>query len=217
MHGLDGNRDDAWLAPNNVSWIRDLLPEQFPSSRIFTYGYNAYTSRDNRIYRQYMFTLAETFISDIVEYRYSTATEGIPIILIAHSLGGILVENVCHSLVWPSAVHVLTVIKALIHSSISREERTSNLKLYTHGVLFFGTPHSGTSDAKYLRIYLKLMSPFKATYEGVLRHLTSDSEFLQEQIHSYVNLALDFQTRFFYETQPLALGPRISGLVSYFR
>lgn len=45
VHGLDGDRERTWTykgeTHHNCLWLRDLLPEDLPGSRIFTYGYNS--------------------------------------------------------------------------------------------------------------------------------------------------------------------------------
>ena len=39
IHGLNGHRKRTWTHENGTFWPRDLLPEVFPSARIYTYGY----------------------------------------------------------------------------------------------------------------------------------------------------------------------------------
>jgi hypothetical protein len=48
VHGLNGHRINTWTATNGVCWLRDknMLPAQFPTARILTYGYAAYTHTD---------------------------------------------------------------------------------------------------------------------------------------------------------------------------
>lgn len=44
VHGLDGDRERTWTykgETHHCLWLRDLLPEDLPGSRIFTYGYNS--------------------------------------------------------------------------------------------------------------------------------------------------------------------------------
>ena len=39
IHGLNGDAFTTWTHANGTFWLRDLLPECLPGSRVFTYGY----------------------------------------------------------------------------------------------------------------------------------------------------------------------------------
>jgi len=39
IHGLNGDPCLTWTHENGCCWIRDLLPEDLPNARVFTYGY----------------------------------------------------------------------------------------------------------------------------------------------------------------------------------
>lgn len=45
VHGMNGDAYETWTTQNSngdeVNWLRDFLPEQFPGARIFSYGYPA--------------------------------------------------------------------------------------------------------------------------------------------------------------------------------
>ena len=42
IHGLGGHPRDTWMDKElNIAWLEDLLPEDLPNARVFTYGYNA--------------------------------------------------------------------------------------------------------------------------------------------------------------------------------
>jgi hypothetical protein len=88
-----------------------------------------------------------------------------------------------------------------------------SLKQLTHGVLFFGTPHRGASGMQWGLLRLKILSAIQPTNDRLIRHLTSDSEYLQEQLYSFSNIASHFQTAFFYETIPRQIAPGLRILV----
>jgi hypothetical protein len=39
IHGLNGDAFSTWEHEKGTLWLRDLLPEELPGSRIYTYGY----------------------------------------------------------------------------------------------------------------------------------------------------------------------------------
>jgi hypothetical protein len=42
IHGLNGHFERTWTSKsNNVLWLRDLLPQQLPGSRIFSFEYDS--------------------------------------------------------------------------------------------------------------------------------------------------------------------------------
>jgi protein SERAC1 len=95
VHGLTGNRENTWAHPNGVLWPRDLLPEDLPSARIMTFGYDAdvvgliKTAGSNTL-RDHGKSLA----TDVAMLRARSGSENRPLIFVAHSLGGLVVEQV---------------------------------------------------------------------------------------------------------------------------
>jgi hypothetical protein len=120
-----------------------------------------------------------------------------PIYFIAHSLGGLVVEQ------------------ALLESTGS-DASLNNIHIWTAGILFFGVPHQGSHLAKWGSALRKLIpQSIRSTNKKVIDALKSDSEVCQ-------NLDGDFQKEAkhgkfknirlfsFYETQKL---PGFSNLV----
>ena len=64
IHGLNGHQDKTWTAVNDVQWLRDLLPNDIPTARIFCWGYNANTHGD-RVSCQYLYDHARALVSDL--------------------------------------------------------------------------------------------------------------------------------------------------------
>ncbi|KAF8510190.1 hypothetical protein BU17DRAFT_55595, partial [Hysterangium stoloniferum] len=93
IHGLDGHREGSFTAPNNVLWLRDLLPKTLSTSRILTYGYDARTRGVNRT-NQALHDLAIDFFAKLSIFREDSKTNR-PLIFIAHSFGGIILKEVC--------------------------------------------------------------------------------------------------------------------------
>ena len=41
VHGLGGHAYTTWTHDNGTLWLRDSLPKDLPSARVFTYGYDS--------------------------------------------------------------------------------------------------------------------------------------------------------------------------------
>lgn len=154
---------------NKVFWPKDLLPIQYPNARVLVYGYDSNVSKfmsgptnENSIHshgKDLLFSLAASRKLDS------------RLILIAHSLGGIVVKEM------------------LANSASSTEDRLRNIVSSTEGVIFLGTPHRGSHDfAKVGDVARRIISAFgMKTHEGMLKTLglkTKDLERAQESFSS---------------------------------
>ena len=96
LHGLTGNRETTWTDPNSGTfWPEHLLKADVPRSRILTFGYDADVTHfwamasNNRIGNHAM-----NLVNALAQLRDRTETEDRPIIFVAHSLGGLVFEDV---------------------------------------------------------------------------------------------------------------------------
>lgn len=114
-----------------------------------------------------------------------------PIIFLCHSLGGIVVK------------------RALAYSASRSASKIAHLNaIYTctFAVMFFGTPHSGSSKARLLGSLQKLASLAlpKATAQfesNLLNALEEDSETLQNITDQFAPLMCKFRIFFFWEQE----------------
>ncbi|KAJ7290249.1 Alpha/Beta hydrolase protein [Mycena rebaudengoi] len=126
LHGLNGHAFDTWQYHSNddcFMWLRDSLPEHFPGVRVLTYGYNANVISDVSTGR--IRTFAETFLEKLKQERDSEGHRHKPLVLMAHSLGGLVLKQ------------------ALIVGSNRADMRYKDVLESIHAVMFFGTPHQG--------------------------------------------------------------------------
>lgn len=95
VHGLTGNRQNTWTHKDGVFWPGDLLPQDLPTARIMTFGYDAdvvsivKTAGSNTL-RDHGKSLA----NDLAFRRARSNSAMRPLIFVAHSLGGLVVEQV---------------------------------------------------------------------------------------------------------------------------
>ena len=130
-----------------------------------------------------------------------------PIIFIAHCLGGIILKHVSRYIITDGLD--INISQALIQANISHRGHLVEYKwiaLSTYGILFLGTPHQGTSAiANPANQLLKIASLSSLTNDVLLKHLTTNSEWLQQQLSFYNSIGADICTKFFYETLPTIL------------
>jgi hypothetical protein len=108
-------------------WPRDLVPVTVPNARVLTYGYDTHIRHwaGPAINKSTVYDIAWDFLVSLEAARRHEASR--PLLLIAHSLGGI-------------------IVKEALRRSRGCEEYQSHLySIYesTSGIIFFGTPHGG--------------------------------------------------------------------------
>ncbi|KAI9747577.1 MAG: hypothetical protein M4579_007436, partial [Chaenotheca gracillima] len=207
VHGLGGGAFKTWTDKKGNIWLRDLLIEDLPGARVFTFGYNSafFFSRETGTLREYARALLEAIRSE----RTSAEERARPLVFVCHGMGGIVVK------------------KALI---IARNESS----LYPHfnasvsGVLFLGTPHQGLPSATYASILSQIANVFMigsqmSRFTGPLR--TELLQSLQRNENELLYIAQDFRVHtgplmiasFIEQKNMLGLNERIvdekSGLV----
>ena len=188
MHGLNGAPQKTWTAKNGTYWPTDLLPISLRDARanILVYGYNAdvYSKKhgsnpsDNFIYQH-----AQTLVTSLTHYRKDEQTSQNPIIWVCHSLGGILVK------------------RALLYSNdlkSSQHEDYRSIYVSTYGIVFLGTPHTGSDMAAWATV-LQAMSDavmpktFFQSESVLLKTLKKDNETLQNINNHFLDIYQRFK------------------------
>ncbi|KAK7971551.1 hypothetical protein PG989_016567 [Apiospora arundinis] len=171
VHGLKGDRDRTWTAPgSDTSWIETLLPLELPDCHILSYGYDSNpVSMRGVVSSNTIGNHAKNFLSLLSSHRAQSRSIDRPIILVAHSMGGLMCED------------------ALLESQNSPETHLRVILECTSGILFLGTPHSGSGLATSAERLAKLIGLIKNINPKILAVLRSDSEVLsriQDAFHT---------------------------------
>ncbi|KAH6641323.1 hypothetical protein F5144DRAFT_454816, partial [Chaetomium tenue] len=94
VHGLNGHYIHTW-EESSVCWPRDLLPSRIKNVRVLSFSYDAdiYNSASVGRIRDHGLNL----LTHLIAKRPQTGREKFtrPIVFVAHSLGGLLVKEVC--------------------------------------------------------------------------------------------------------------------------
>ncbi|KFY60010.1 hypothetical protein V497_03938 [Pseudogymnoascus sp. VKM F-4516 (FW-969)] len=105
-----------------VMWPRDLLVPSFKNARVATYAYKS----GNGV-RTTLRQCAEQFLNVLLQHRQKPDERQRPIVLIGHSLGGLVIQQ------------------ALVIAALDSEFR--ELRLSVSGIIFLGAPFQGSSAA----------------------------------------------------------------------
>jgi hypothetical protein len=188
IHGINGHRMKTWTTMSQsgqpVTWIKDFLPHHIPHARVMTFGYDSSVKSSKSVAD--VGTFANELLEGLLSRRQSSIEQMRPIIFVCHSLGGIVAKK--------------AIIKA--HEG----ERFENLSSSVRGIMFFGTPHRGSSVATWSTLLANTMSAARlgtATNKVLSRDLQTQSEVLQQISKSFVQRAKSLQLISFYETDKM--------------
>lgn len=223
MHGLNGDPQKTWTAKNGAFWPADLLPASLRDARanILVYGYNAdvYSKKHgSHPSDNFMYLHAQTLVTSLTHFRKDEETSRNPIIWVCHSLGGILVK------------------RALLYSNdlkASQHEDYRSIYISTYGIIFLGTPHSGSNMAAWGTI-LQGMSDavipksFFQSESVLLKTLKRDNETLQNINNHFLDVYQRFKILMAHENHKTDLkgtsmlivdassaGPQLPGVTYY--
>ncbi|TAQ87678.1 hypothetical protein B7494_g3974 [Chlorociboria aeruginascens] len=164
-------------------WLADKLPQDWPQARIMIYGYQSPIMGSNS--RQTLMDIAKTFSNNLIKMRSSlnVSSRRVPLVFLAHSLGGLVVKQALINLSKQSKI----------------EPGTQEPFQSTCAMLFFGVPCKGL-DGEILG--LAAMAKGQST-EGFLSDLRRNSPMVDTLAQNFLSV---FQNRnsvqiySFYET-----------------
>ncbi|KAI1382090.1 hypothetical protein F4677DRAFT_14854 [Hypoxylon crocopeplum] len=196
VHGLNGDATKTWTGKKRqVSWLShpEFLPRYVKNARVLVWGYNSSFSSltgaepsKARIHHHAQTLVAQLYADRKIEDRVEK-----PIIFICHSLGGLVVK------------------RALAYSKSRSSDKIAHLQTIftcTHAIMFFGTPHHGSSKANLLLTLQKLASltmPRRVgrMERGLVAALEEESETLENITDFFVPLMKHFSIAFFWEQE----------------
>jgi hypothetical protein len=104
VHGLGGDAHRTWTHENSKLWLQDFLPLEIPEARILTYGYKSVVAFSK--FTAEVDDFARDLLFRVRSVRNTPEERDRPIFFICHSLGGLVLKQVC--LQWILCRHTLT-------------------------------------------------------------------------------------------------------------
>jgi hypothetical protein len=141
-----------------------------------------------------------------------------PIIFIAHSLGGLVLNQVSRIARQDYACDAKTWFKALVLASLGNEDHLLHHKyvdLSTAGICYLGTPHQGTNGADLLETMLKVQSIFFRTSTRIVKDLKPTSDYIHQLQTQYSAISANYPIVYCYETLETPHSSGISSMVSH--
>lgn len=202
VHGLTGDRERTWTAKNQqVSWPQLLLPHRLKHARILTWGYDAYLMHKGVSSSNRLIDHATNLINDLTADRAEHNASSRSLIFVAHSLGGLVCK------------------KAITTSRDSPAPHLKGIFIYVKGIVFMGTPHTGSWMADWAKIPVGCLGIMKSTNRSLLSILQTEDQLLESLQISFLSMIRDLRdnhqrrvevTCFFEELPLLVVGKVVS-------
>lgn len=205
IHGLNGDAYTTWQHENGVLWLRDLLPQSLPSARVFTYGYPS-----ELVFTKSVATLRDYSRNLLTSLNNLCEEKGRPVILVCHSLGGIVCKQVS---IMSNLELSLIDLEALV-LAYENEPLYGNMLSALSAVVFYGTPHRGSSIADVGNVVGRAINLFlrasqTAGIAGMVWHdllatLEMNSPSLRDLSESFRNCVGHLDIVTFHETETMS-------------
>lgn len=163
IHGLRGHRENTW-SKYGCLWPKELLSKDIPHSRILSFGYDSAVvhSDTSEVTQGSLAHDATSLCSLLDDERNQTNTNDRPIIVVGHSLGGLVLAQVIYE-----------------GERDSESDSINRIAQKIKGAIFLGTPFGGSKLAGWAEVMRRLLDLSKKTDQNTLKNLVLDSEKLQ--------------------------------------
>ncbi|EFQ96753.1 hypothetical protein MGYG_09202 [Nannizzia gypsea CBS 118893] len=184
--------DDALVDICFVHGLAAFLPSRLERARILTYGYDAHVVRLSVASTNRLIDHATNLLHDLADDRASSKASSRPVIFVAHSIGGIVCK------------------RSLLLSRHNRDPHIRTIFDSTKGIIFMGTPHTGTWMADWAKIPADALGIVKSTNKSLLEILQTDSQLLENIQADFLFMVGDlpddrqFRVACFFEELPLS-------------
>ncbi|KAH6850450.1 Alpha/Beta hydrolase protein [Chaetomium sp. MPI-CAGE-AT-0009] len=184
VHGLNGDHIESWThQQSGICWPRDLLPKQLPGIRVSSFSYSADVYGNTSVAG--IRDNAQNLLSCLRDLKEEEGNDR-PLVFVAHSLGGIIVKQALR---------------------MANNDRVYNfLATSTRGLIFFGTPHAGSDQKRWLPMAKKFAPLVPGSRfigwrrpSPLVESLTRNSRELQTICDDFRHLASDYDIMSFYE------------------
>ncbi|KAK3298742.1 peptidase S8/S53 domain-containing protein [Chaetomium fimeti] len=185
IHGLNGDYLKSWThRVSGAMWLKEFLPSSFPNARVMSFGWDSRITGNSSTAT--LKEWADQLAVQLSLRRQSAESRGIPIIIIAHNVGGLMAKRMLlNASLTPRRIDIFNSVAAIV---------------------FLGTPHRGFGS----------LSTFFAISTIGSRNNTLLSELKESQSHRDLDeqfyMLLDgthLDVYSFYEMQKTGLVPQL--------
>ena len=178
VHGLAGNRERTWTHSSaSEPWPKTLLPAHLPGSRILAFGYDAYIVQKGVATTNQLVDYSRDFLNSLTSLREISESSTRPLILVGHSLGGVICKD------------------AILQSRNNPEPHLRNVFHFTRAIAFLGTPHEGSDLSAWANIPAHGLGVLKSTNANLLSILQTSSEVLYRIQNDFLSMIRDLQSQ----------------------
>ncbi|KAG8157439.1 hypothetical protein KVR01_012823 [Diaporthe batatas] len=186
VHGLHGGSRKTWsLHPEDPAtfWPEQWLPAElgFKNVRIHSFGYDSDWSKTSHSTLRIR-DFAQALVASIYNSSILKRTKDVPLVLVAHSMGGLVVKQ----------AYILARNDPVYHDVASR----------IHSLYFLATPHRGSNSAAYLKAFLSVSLPTGP--KAYAKELLPDSQTVADINEDFRHVCGDVQLWSFFEGSPTA-------------
>lgn len=171
VHGLSGDQSETWRCGTSDELWPSWLNERFPRLAVYSFGYAASVFAKNE---QDLFERATSALDLFASKGFGAC----PLILVGHSLGGLLIKSI------------------LRKSREASDQGLAAISDATRLVAFIATPHTGASLASIGKVVLPHLTSDKI---DVLANKTGALDDLKQAYRDLVDNRSDLQTVVYYE------------------
>lgn len=176
VHGLTGNLYSTWTADGqSEAWPKTLLAPELKSARILTFGYDAYVLGETVASKNRLIDHATDLITDLTNKRARKKASTRALIFVAHSLGGLVCKRV------------------LLQSRNNPNAHLKGIFECTKGIIFMGTPHTGSWMASWAKISAECIGMVKSTNTSLLKILETDDQLLEAIQIEFLSMIRDLR------------------------
>ncbi|KAF2011215.1 hypothetical protein BU24DRAFT_397585 [Aaosphaeria arxii CBS 175.79] len=164
VHGLRGGRVSTWTK-NEVIWPKELLAKDIPKSRILSFGYDSgiIHSDSAEVTQGSLADDARQLCSLLDDRRKETHTKDRPIVVVGHSMGGLVLAQVIYG-----------------GNQATDGDSIKSISQKIIGMVFLGTPFYGSKIAGWADVARRIFNLVQRTDQTTLRNLTLDSKELKD-------------------------------------
>ncbi|KAF2682822.1 hypothetical protein K458DRAFT_341710 [Lentithecium fluviatile CBS 122367] len=164
VHGLRGGRESTWTK-DGVIWPKELLSKDIPKSRILSYGYDSRIAHSDtaEVTQGSLADDARRLCSLLDDERKQTNTTDRPIVVVGHSLGGLVLAQVVYS-----------------GNGAAEGDSINSVGQKIKGMIFLGTPFYGSKIAGWGEVVRRIYNLVQKTDQNTLKNLELDSKELKD-------------------------------------